>query len=359
MKKVLVSGCYDILHGGHIEFFTQAKSLGDYLVVCFAGNAVLKKHKARESSLPEDHKKRLIESLNMVDEVVIGDSIEEEGLDFINHFNRIKPDILIATEDDKYKEKKTKLCSDSSWGCQYVVLPKTLNFEKVSTSDIINWIKAPKEVPLRVDFAGGWLDVPKHAVIGSYIVNCAISPLVSLNDWKYKIGGGLGGSAAYAILSGKNGVQSEINMGVGWQDPAVINETGLCVWYSGPKPVLEVKYNPDWLNGRLALLSTEKTHDTPSYTNNKRNYALIYKASIMAREACEKKSLLLLSDAINQSYKAQIDEGMDPLPKFGLARKYCGGGFGGYAVYLFMDQSSRDEFVKTTPNSLKIEPYMK
>lgn len=35
-KIVFVSGCYDIIHGGHVEFFQQAKALGDYLVVCFA-----------------------------------------------------------------------------------------------------------------------------------------------------------------------------------------------------------------------------------------------------------------------------------------------------------------------------------
>jgi hypothetical protein len=36
-------------------------------------------------------------------------------------------------------------------------------------------------------------------------------------------------------------VQSELDLGVGWQDPAVIRETGLCVWHSGPAPVLDFK----------------------------------------------------------------------------------------------------------------------
>jgi hypothetical protein len=63
--------------------------------------------------------------------------------------------------------------------------------------------------------------VPKHARQGAFIVNCAISPLVSLHDWHYEIGGGLGGSAAHALLCGRNSVQSELDLGVGWQDPAV------------------------------------------------------------------------------------------------------------------------------------------
>jgi len=139
MKKVFVSGCYDILHGGHIEFFTQAKALGDYLIVCFAGDKSLKAHKDKLPSIPEAHKKKVLESLRMVDEVVIGDDLEELGLDFKAHFLRIKPDILAVTEDDKYEIQKTKLCNEI--GAKYIVLPKSLDFEKTSTSEIIRRIR--------------------------------------------------------------------------------------------------------------------------------------------------------------------------------------------------------------------------
>jgi len=139
MKKVFVSGCYDILHGGHIEFFNQAKALGDYLIVCFAGDKSLELHKHKKSSLPEAHKKKVLESLRMVDEVVVGDYLDELGLDFKQHFLRIRPDILAVTEDDKYGEQKTKLCEEI--GAKYVVLPKNLDFDKISTTEIIKNIK--------------------------------------------------------------------------------------------------------------------------------------------------------------------------------------------------------------------------
>jgi hypothetical protein len=45
--------------------------------------------------------------------------------------------------------------------------------------------------PLRVDFAGGWLDVPRFSRPGAFVVNCAVSPLVSLDDWPFHVGGGL------------------------------------------------------------------------------------------------------------------------------------------------------------------------
>jgi cytidyltransferase-like protein len=359
MKKVFVSGCYDILHGGHIEFFSQAKALGDYLIVCFAGDASLALHKHKKSSLPEAHKKRLLESLSMIDEVVIGDYLGELGLDFKEHFLRIKPNILAVTEDDKYGEQKTALCKQI--GAEYVVLPKTLNFEKISTTEIINYIKAPQEIFLRVDFAGGWLDVPKFSQPNSYIVNCTISPGVSLNKWEYEMGSGLGGSAAYAILMGKNGIESELGLGVGWQDPAVILESGLCVFKSGPKPELEFKVKPDFLNGKMALLWTGKDHTTYNNVDKDRNYNKIIKASKLAREAVNPLNLDYhkLCAAVNLSYEVQLEEGMLSLPKYNeIAKKYSGGGYGGYALYLFENEEERNEFLKKE-GTLKIEPSIK
>lgn len=68
----------DVLHGGHVEFFTQARALGDHLVVSFAGDEVLAAHKAgRRGSIPTEHKKSLIGNLRMVDEVVVGTGADQ------------------------------------------------------------------------------------------------------------------------------------------------------------------------------------------------------------------------------------------------------------------------------------------
>lgn len=352
MIKVFVSGCYDILHGGHIEFFLQAKALGDYLIVSIASDNVLYLHKKRKSSIPLQHKINLLKSLRMVDEVVIGDNTEI-GLDFQDEFKRIKPDILVVTNDDKYEDKKSILCDRID--AKYVKLPKTLDYSKVSTTDIVNWIKAPIEVPLRIDFGGGWLDVPKFARSDSFVVNCTISPLVSINKWPYEISSGLGGSAAYSILSGNDAVDSELKAGVGWQDPAVINETGLCVWRSGPKPILEYKTNPDFLNGKMALLWTGKPHICKDLVDIPRNYDLVQKAGSIAKSGAINRSLIQIANSVNVSYEMQLDEGMHSLPDFGEnAKKYCGGGYGGYAVYLWIFDP-RPVFDKLMP----IEPYIK
>lgn len=357
MKKVFVSGCYDILHAGHIQFFKDAKALGDYLTVCFASKEVLRLSKNREPALPDEHKKIIIESIKYVDKAVSSSDLDPI-LDFVTHFKKEKPDILVATEDDKNSKVKIKLCQE--FGVKYIVLPKRTTAVPVSTTDIRAQIKEIIELPLRIDFAGGWLDVPKYSIKGGYIVNCTITPKVSLKNWPYNKGAGLGGSAAFRLLEAKNGIETELNLGVGWQDPAVIMETGLCVWRSGQTAVLESKYNPDWLNGKMLIFWTGSSHVTFDNVDHKRDYKLIKMAGAKAAMAVKKQNLKELSQAINMSYKVQIKEGMNKLPiiKGSLARKYLGGGYGGYALYIFSNEKKRDWALKNIKETTKIEPYI-
>ncbi|MEK6897634.1 MAG: adenylyltransferase/cytidyltransferase family protein [Nanoarchaeota archaeon] len=357
MKKVFVSGCYDILHAGHVQFFKDARKLGDHLTVCFASDDVLKTYKGRTPSIPEDNKEIVIGSLSCVDRVIKSSNLHPV-FDFANHIKKERPDILAVTEDEKHIKEKREFCEKH--GIKFAILPKKNNLTRVSTTQILQKISNRIKVPLRVDFAGGWLDVPRFSRKGGYIVNCSISPLVSDKSWPFKIGGGLGGSAARAILDIKNGVLSELKLGVGWQDPAIIEETGLCVWRSGNRPILESKYNPDWLNGKMAIFFTGKSHNTPNLANLKRDYDAIYKAGLLSKKAVEKSSLIILAKSIRESYVVQLKEGMDKLPDLNksLARKYLGGGHGGYALYIFKDKKDRDMALRNK-NAKAIEPYIK
>ena len=122
MQKVFVSGCFDILHAGHLEFFQTARTLGDYLIVSFASAEVLWGHKHRQPSLPDEHKRALLEGLATVDEVVVGLG-SRPGLDFEEDFRRLKPQILAVTTDDQFREAKLELCREM--GSEYRVLEKT------------------------------------------------------------------------------------------------------------------------------------------------------------------------------------------------------------------------------------------
>lgn len=356
MKKVFVSGCYDILHAGHIQFFKDARALGDHLTVCFASDEVLKIYKDREPSLPHDNKAVLIGSFSFVDRVVTSSDVDPI-FDFVGHINRDKPDILAVTEDDRHQKEKQRFCK--KYGIKFVVLPKTNPVTQVSTSKILRSISRTEQVPLRVDFAGGWLDVPDLARKGGFIVNCAISPLVSIDHWPYELNSGLGGSAAHAILDVKNGVVAEFKRGVGWQDPAIIRETGLCIWRSGKTPVLEAKYNPSWLKGKMLIYYAGGKHQTASLVSRKRDYDLIFKASLLAKIAVENSDIQTLAEAIGMSYEVQLGEKMKDLPaiKGAIAKKHLGGGHGGYALYLFKTKKDRDA-AASRRGAKVIEPYI-
>lgn len=110
----------------------------------------------------------------------------------------------------------------------------------------------------------------------------------------------------------------------------------------------------------MALLWTGSTHVTYENTDLKRDYDLVEHAGRLARQAVlpGQESIQNLAEAVNVSYRMQLQEGMEQLPSHGeLGKKYCGGGWGGYALYLFETQQQREEFLKLE-DSKAIEPYI-
>jgi hypothetical protein len=209
------------------------------------------------------------------------------------------------------------------------------------------------------------LDVPKFSREDGYIVNCTVVPGFSLDRTTavYPPGAGMGGSAAVSILHGESAIASELQAGVGWQDPAILLETGLVAWRSGAKPQLSVKRDPrPMLNGRMALLWTGRPHDVPTaeLVGRSRPYDKIAVAGRLAQMAVANGDFLGLVYAVNISCGAQEDEGMETLGFYGsLGRKYCGSGWGGYALYLFGTEDERDKFVNNHEAAMQIEPYIR
>jgi hypothetical protein len=194
---------------------------------------------------------------------------------------------------------------------------------------------------------------------------------VSLRAWPYERNAGLGGSAAWALLNGRDGIASELDLGVGWQDPAIISETGLCVWRSGLRPELEFKHSGDFLRGRMALYWTGTQHSTPGVVDRARDYDAIARAGELAREGVRRESIDGIAEGVRASYAVQRSENMEPLPGDSAAAslpvlkecaplgwKYCGGGFGGYALYLFGKPAQRDEACRLR-GFRPIEPFIR
>jgi hypothetical protein len=110
----------------------------------------------------------------------------------------------------------------------------------------------------------------------------------------------------------------------------------------------------------MAVFWTGKQHSTPGVANQARDYDAIERAGRTARDAVWRQDLAQLAEAVRQSSAVQTAEGMAPLsadlPGM-LASKYCGGGFGGYAVYLFADGAARDTAC-ARPGFRPVEPYV-
>ena len=335
MIKVFVSGCYDIIHGGHIRFFEEAKSFGDHLTVCVATDEVLGLCKKKNSSIPLEHKVSVLKAIRYIDSVVVS-SNADPVLDFKDIFLELKPDILVII-DDENREIKEAFCKENDVKC--ICVDKNLSFERISTSDIIRRMTTPFSVPFRVDLAGGWLDVPSLHIKGSYIVNCTIDIFCSLKECSLKKGGGVGLSAAESMLKGECSFSSEMNKGVGWQDPAVIKETGLCVWRSGDLPSLELKTDPSFLKN-MALYWTGNDHLSSEIRLKKRDYDSISFAGKLCRDGVWERNFDKMMEAVHLSYLCQKKEGMNNLPDKGeIVKKYCGSGWGGYAIYFFKDKN--------------------
>ena len=107
-KKVFVSGCYDLLHSGHVEFFRQASQYGDLYVGIGSDNTILyyKNHKTVYS---EQERLFMVKSIRYVKEAYInaGSGI----LDFLPTLDIVQPDILVVNSDGGSEDKR-RVCEE-------------------------------------------------------------------------------------------------------------------------------------------------------------------------------------------------------------------------------------------------------
>lgn len=136
-KVGYICGCFDLFHIGHLNILQRCKENCDYLIVGLCDDDYIKTNKNREPVFNQDDRKRLIESLKCVDEVVIVK--EEEILDKLKAWYRIKFDVLFNGSDWIGTERSLKAEKDfKEIGVEIKYFPYT---EGISTSDIISKIR--------------------------------------------------------------------------------------------------------------------------------------------------------------------------------------------------------------------------
>ena len=153
MKKVFVSGCNDLLHSGHVEFFRQASQYGD-LYVGIGSDQTILGYKHHKTFYPEQERLFMVKSIKYVKDAFInqGDGI----MDFVPTTDIVKPDVFVVNADGS-SETKRKFCEER--GIEYVVLERTPaeGLKARSSTDIKD---STCQLPTRLDLAGTWIDQP-------------------------------------------------------------------------------------------------------------------------------------------------------------------------------------------------------
>ncbi len=119
-KKVLVTGCFDWFHSGHVRFFEETASLGDlYVIVGHDENVRLLKGEGHPL-FPAEERRYMVGSIRFVKEALV--STGNGWMDAEPEIQAIKPDMYVVNEDGDKPEKR-EFCRER--GLEYVVLKRT------------------------------------------------------------------------------------------------------------------------------------------------------------------------------------------------------------------------------------------
>lgn len=175
LKKVFVSGCFDILHSGHIAFLKEAAQFGD-LYVGLGSDKTIYDLKGRKTINYEEERLFMLEALSCVHKVTInkGSGI----LDFFDDMKVLKPDIFIVNEDGHTPDKE-QICKDL--GIEYKVL-KRIPYANLPVRSSTS-LRKETPIPYRIDLAGTWIDQPYVSKFcAGWAITASIEPTIEFNE---------------------------------------------------------------------------------------------------------------------------------------------------------------------------------
>ena len=183
-KKVFVSGCYDLLHSGHIEFFRQAAEYGD-LYVGIGSDATYLEYKHRKPMFPEDERLFMVKSVKYVKDACINKG--SGVIDFIPSLDEIKPDILVVNTEGG-SDAKRQLCMER--GIEYIELQRIPHkgLQARSSSSLKAQMAEESSmkshgIPTRLDLAGTWIDQPYVSMYHpGWAITISLEPTFEVRD---------------------------------------------------------------------------------------------------------------------------------------------------------------------------------
>lgn len=168
-RRVLVSGCFDLLHSGHVAFLEEAAELGELHVAIGSDRTVLGL-KGRPPVNSETERKYLIESLRCVHQAHV--SRGSGLLDFMPELDALRPDVFFVNADGNTDDKRAAI---EAKGIEYRVAQRKPHGDLVARSTTA--LRQVQVVPYRLDLAGGWLDQPFVGKLAhGPVINCSLEP---------------------------------------------------------------------------------------------------------------------------------------------------------------------------------------
>ena len=241
-KKVFVSGCYDLLHSGHVEFFRQAAQYGD-LYVGIGSDSTILGYKHHKTVYSEQERLFMVKSIRYVKDAYInaGSGI----MDFVPTLDIVKPDVFVVNEDGS-TEQKRKLCEERR--IEYVVLSRNPHNGLTARSST-DLKKASCLIPTRLDIAGTWIDQPYVSCYApGWAITVSLEPTFEIRErcglststrnvirriWPYQLPNMDPETLARLVFCFENHPEREDGIISGAQDAIGICMPGLCRhWYN-------------------------------------------------------------------------------------------------------------------------------
>jgi len=361
MKKVFVTGCFDLLHSGHIAFLEQAASFGE-LYVCIGSDQTVYDLKGRYPIITQDERRYMIQALRCVKECRIN---KGAGIiDFEQELQAIQPQIFVVNEDGN-TPAKAALCKANN--IEYKVLERipSQGLPARSTTSL----RTNSIIPFRIDLAGGWLDQPfVNELYPGPVLTISIEPTVEFNNrsgmssstrnkaielWKAQLPEGDTEQIAKLLFSYENppGTQHI----AGSQDALGIVLPGLnkldynkSYW---PHKIESIEEESilSWLEQHLYLIPLDPRNNEYDVLSNTNITAIGAKALADAANNCWEsilqKDLVAFGNSFHASFKAQINmfpnmvdekllETISVLSQGTLGHKLSGAGGGGYLILI-------------------------
>jgi cytidyltransferase-like protein len=174
-KKVFISGCFDMLHSGHVAFFRDAAHYGD-VYAALGSDQTIYSLKGRPTVNDEQERLFMVKSIAWVKDAFI--SRGSGLLDFEAELREMLPDYFVVNIDGDTPEKR-QLCRDL--GIEYVVLERKPFTGLAGRSTTA--LREQDYLPYRIDLAGGWLDQP---FVSQYypgaVVTISLEPTHEFNE---------------------------------------------------------------------------------------------------------------------------------------------------------------------------------